>query len=365
MTRSDHRSGWRWALALASAGTLAACSDAAPVTSPTPEPALAPAPSTEYLEGRASLEAAASTLDYLEREGRLGEIDPAARDLIRLANRDASPALIPAYLTDGSSTISGPFDINGITFYEEGGEYYPPANRPAVILQQQTTGVLKPGYGEVTAVFQYEGHNATQEIDWRVTDLATGSVIRSMQVKPFGGRKDGFGGWIRYFSGTQKIYDLPKCDITLSAESQHEAWWNGWWEFADEGTASTTGIFGIRIVRQKKDPDYASSALAPAMTLRCWSYIHDDCDSDDDSTDDDDSGTDGLDRSVGGTESGTLRSLSPSGGARSSCSGSGGFDDENACTVCQQWYTIYRSKIVAEWWECHEASADECQELMY
>jgi hypothetical protein len=321
-------------------------------------------PSTEYLGGMASLEAAARTLDHLEREGRLHEVDPEAISLVRQARDDAAPELIPAYLTGDGSTITGPYEMNGGTFYAEGGEFYPSSERPAVILQQKTTGVLTPGYAEVTAVFQYEGHGATQRNQWEVRDLGTGAVIREQQRMPFGSKNDGFGGWIRFFAGTAKIFNLPKCDITLTADTEHEAWWNGWWEFTNEGNAGTNGIFGIRIVRAKKGTDYTSSALAPAMTLRCWRYIEDDCDSDDDDPNDDDGGTDGLDRSIGSAEDGALRSMTPTGGPRYSCADGGGFDDENGCTVCQQWYTIYRNKIVAEWWECHEATAAECEELM-
>ena len=362
MTRSEHRSGWRGPLVLALVGTLASCTDG-PSAITRPADAVPLPPGAEILGGRASIEAAAATLDSLEKEGRLDEIDPEARKLIREASRHVTRTIAPAYTTGDGSSITGPYDINGETFYEEGGEYYPPAGRPAVILQQKTTGVLKPGYAEVTAVFQYEGHNATQKTTWTISDLRTGVVLRERPLTTFGSKVDHFFGWIRFFSGTEKIYNLPKCNTTLTAESYHEAWWNGWWDFADEGSAGTNLILGIKIVREKQGTVNTTSAISPAMSLRCQTYITEDCDEEDDTTDDED-GTDGLDRSVGSAESDALRSLTPTGTARYACDGGGGFGDENGCTVCQQWFTMYRDKIIAEWWECHEASADECEELM-
>ena len=356
MRCSHQRSRGRLALALGLAVAATSCTDAIAPAALFDIPVVPEAPpSTEILGGTASIEAAAGLLDRLEAEGRLHEFDPVARDMIREAARGAAPALAPSYsTTDGA--IAGPYDLDGETYYEQYGEMYPASGRPAVILQQKTTGVLEPGFAQVTAVFQYEGHNATQTTSWTVSDLHTGTVLRHQPHTTFGSKVDHFFGFIRYFSGTARIFDLPQCNLLLEADSMHEAWWNGWWEFADEGTAGTNGILGIRIVRSKKGTDRTSSAIEPAMSLRCETHIEE-CEAEyDDDDDEEENWSDGLDRSRGSTRDASL-GLAPTGPARYSCDG---FGDEETCTICQQWFTIWRTKIVAEWWECWEGSGGEC-----
>ena len=209
--------------------------------------------------------------------------------------------------------------IDGIEFYVSGGGYYPAAGIGASIWDPKTTGDVWPYAGSINAFFDYRGHGATQSTNWQLEKLSSGDRIAGSRAADFGSSSGiALSPFKKRFSGSFAIDHPYECDLKLSADSEHSAWW-----------------IGIAIVASKP-------YIAPGKWGQTYAYskMNDrirECASSEDFTSD------------GGDCDGDV------------CDE----PEEGTCTECQEWlYFSTSGQYLYNEWECNEVSWSYCQALM-
>ena len=210
--------------------------------------------------------------------------------------------------------------IEGIEFYEYEGGQYPWEKTPASISGPRTTGDVWSYAASVNAFFDFRGHGATQSTTWELTRL-NGARVDGGTVQDYGSHTGlALSGKTKQYRGSIAIKHPFVCDLKLTANSDHSAWW-----------------IGVVITASKPFIALGKWGTFPAVSVMedrkypCGSI--------------DDGDGDGEDESCGGDY----------------CDES----DEPGCTECQQWlyYSLSGTYLYDEW-DCNERSASYCEMLV-
>ncbi|HUF26455.1 MAG TPA: hypothetical protein VMM18_05665 [Gemmatimonadaceae bacterium] len=347
---STSTSGLRLACTIPVALVFSACADTVGPRVPSHDEPPAPSVGLDVLGGDAAIEALRELVEEMEKQGRHDEVPVNALEFLRGSHIDQPTQPTPRFSTDGSTTITGPYYINGIEHYEENGVYYPPGGTSARVNNPYTAGFLNDGSGVVNAGFAFDGHGGTQSTRWEVRHSQSRDLIASNTISPFGSASRRFFSTSGTVAGHVTIKGLPPCDITLHAATNHDAWYDGSW-FSSISIGITSPL-SITINRTRDGLAHGYSQMPYVPEVHCSvSTPGDDeeCEFD-------------LAQSKGAGSPGALAETI--GSARLDCGtggdGDGGYQDEITCWACQQWFWYENGQIVEEWWECHEVETWRC-----
>lgn len=213
--------------------------------------------------------------------------------------------------------------IDGIEFYVYEGGYYPRAGVTASIWEPKTIGDIWPNGGSITATFDYRGHGATQSTTWLLERASTGDRLAGSKAENYGsGSGIALSPFRKTYTGSFAIAHPYECDLRLTANTDHSAWWIGV-VIVDDKPYIAPGKWGTKPAFSTMPEKVRTCALP-----------------------------DGDGGDVGGD-------------------GDGDGDveddpDDGWCNHCQEW--LHYSRVSGEYlysdWECSKLTPSACQELM-